>query len=50
MKIDPVCGMQVNERTSTIYTDYKGKIFHFCSEECQEVFETNPEPYAQSAA
>lgn len=50
MVTDPVCGMKVDERNSTISADYKDKKFHFCSEECKEVFETNPEPYAQNAA
>jgi Cu+-exporting ATPase len=47
---DPVCGMQVDENTSTIQTDYKGKTFHFCGEECKEIFQTDPEPYARNAA
>jgi Cu+-exporting ATPase len=47
---DPVCDMQVDEATSTILTDYKNKTFHFCSEECKEIFQTDPEPYAQKAA
>lgn len=50
MVTDPVCGMKVDEQNSTIYADYKDKTYHFCSEECKEVFQTNPEPYAQSAA
>ncbi len=47
---DPVCDMDVNEENSTIQADYKGKTFHFCSEECKEIFQTDPEPYAQRAA
>jgi YHS domain-containing protein len=50
MVTDPVCEMQVEEKNSTITSDYKGKTYHFCSEECREVFETNPEPYAQKIA
>lgn len=50
MVTDPVCDMQVDEANSTIMADYKGKTYHFCSEECREVFETNPEPYAQKVA
>ncbi|HWR34504.1 MAG TPA: YHS domain-containing protein [Clostridia bacterium] len=50
MAIDPVCGMRVEEENSTITSDYNNRTFHFCSEECKEVFETSPEQYAQNAA
>jgi Cu+-exporting ATPase len=50
MARDPVCGMSVDDQNSTIQVDYDGRTFHFCSEECKEVFQTNPEPYANSAA
>lgn len=50
MATDPVCEMQVDETTSTISTEYNGKTYYFCSDECQEVFETNPETYAQKIA
>ena len=42
MVTDPVCEMQVDEANSTIETDYKGKTYHFCSEECKERFQTDP--------
>jgi Cu+-exporting ATPase len=50
MVTDPVCEMQVDETTSTINTEYNGKTFFFCSEECKEVFETDPAPYANKVA
>lgn len=50
MVTDPVCGRLVDEALSTIQADYKDRTFSFCSEECKEVFQTNPEPYAQGAA
>lgn len=50
MVTDPVCDMQVDENSSTIYADYNGKRYHFCSEECKEVFETDPAPYANKVA
>ena len=50
MVTDPVCEMQVDESTSTIDAEYEGKKFYFCSEECKEVFQTNPAPYAHKVA
>ena len=50
MVTDPVCGMKVEEQNSTITADYEDKTYHFCSEECKEVFQTNPGPYVHSAA
>lgn len=50
MVIDPVCGMEVEEQNATITSDYNGKTYYFCTEECKETFETNPVPYSQSAA
>ncbi len=50
MAKDPVCDMQVDESNSTIQSDYNGRTFHFCSEECKEIFQTDPEPYAKKVA
>jgi P-type Cu+ transporter len=50
MVTDPVCEMQVDEANSTIEADYNGKTFYFCSEECKEVFQTDPAPYANKVA
>lgn len=40
MKKDPVCKMPVGEE-NVITTNYKGKIYYFCSEGCKEKFETD---------
>ncbi len=48
MARDPVCGMNVDEQNSTIQVDFESRTFHFCSEECKEVFQTNPGPYANA--
>ncbi len=44
MKVDPVCGMEVDER-SEHRAIYKGRIYFFCSRECKEEFERDPEAY-----
>lgn len=44
MAKDPVCGMEVKEEK--VCTDYKGKHYCFCSENCKKTFEQDPEKYA----
>jgi Cu+-exporting ATPase len=41
--IDPVCGMEVEEGTGAITSEYKGKTYYFCSRGCQRTFEKDPE-------
>jgi len=31
MVIDPVCGMEVDEKTTKYKTEHMGKTFYFCS-------------------
>ena len=50
MTKDPVCGMQVDEKNSQFNTQYSGKQYSFCSEDCKKKFEQQPEHYASSAA
>jgi len=42
--IDPVCGMEVGEDTA-FKTLYKGKVYYFCSRQCKETFDKDPEKY-----
>jgi len=30
MAKDPVCGMNVNEKSATFKSEYKGKTYYFC--------------------
>jgi YHS domain-containing protein len=50
MKKDVVCGMQVDEATTTNSSDYGGKTFYFCSPACKEKFVHSPEAYANRGA
>jgi YHS domain-containing protein len=50
MTIDPVCGMKVDEKNAPAETEFAGKKFSFCSEQCRARFEQNPEQYAQRIA
>jgi Cu+-exporting ATPase len=43
--IDPVCGTQVNEENAAAMSEYLGRKYYFCSEDCQRKFEQRPEDY-----
>lgn len=49
MAIDPVCGMQVDEKKVTQKTRYNGRTYYFCSKECKTKFEKDPEKYVTKA-
>jgi Cu+-exporting ATPase len=48
--IDPVCGMEVDPKTSTHRAEYRGGTYHFCSARCRERFVAEPERYLASGA
>lgn len=50
MPIDPVCGMVVPEEHAVACTDYRSKHYCFCSEECKDEFESDPEMYVAEEA
>ena len=43
--IDPVCKMEVDEKTARFKTEYKGETYYFCAPGCKKAFEENPEEY-----
>jgi Cu+-exporting ATPase len=43
--IDPVCGMNVKLRAGKPTFEYRGQVFHFCSNGCRTKFEADPEKY-----
>ena len=45
MAIDPVCGMEVDERSSKDKSTVQGQEYFFCSKECKEEFDADPEEY-----
>lgn len=47
MAIDPVCGMQVDEKEAAATYEYKGKTYYFCAPGCKEDFVRDPEKYLQ---
>lgn len=50
LRLDPVCGMEVDEvraETLGLTSVFKGKTYYFCSEECKEEFDNNPEKFIE---
>ena len=45
MTIDPVCGMEVDEKSVKDQSTFEGKTFYFCSADCREEFDEAPEEY-----
>jgi YHS domain-containing protein len=48
LMIDPVCGMEVNE-SSEFKSNEGGQTTYFCSSECKEKFEKNPNEFMNAA-
>ncbi|MDP8959186.1 MAG: YHS domain-containing protein [Actinomycetota bacterium] len=42
---DPVCGMTVEESEAVATVEHEGRTYYFCSEDCREEFEANPDLY-----
>jgi Cu+-exporting ATPase len=43
---DPVCGMKIDEKSTTILkSDYRNKTYYFCSRGCKKSFDDNPSKY-----
>ena len=42
---DPVCGMEVTYETAQARSEYNGQTYYFCSLDCKEQFDQNPEKY-----
>ncbi len=47
---DPICNMEVDEQTAAATSEYRGKTYYFCSEDCKEEFDQNPQKYATQGA
>ncbi|MCJ7661425.1 MAG: YHS domain-containing protein [Anaerolineales bacterium] len=45
MAIDPVCKMEVEEKSAAATYEYKGQIYYFCALGCKAAFEKDPEKY-----
>jgi YHS domain-containing protein len=45
MAKDPVCGMNVDEKTAKLKSEYMGKTYYFCNQSCKTTFDKNPARY-----
>jgi YHS domain-containing protein len=46
MAIDPICKMEVDEKTAKFISVFKGKKYYFCAPGCKKKFDEHPEKYA----
>ena len=42
---DVVCGMNIDPSTASSQTEYQGKIYYFCSDDCHAKFMAEPQRY-----
>ena len=47
--VDPVCGMDVDERKAAGSSEYRGQTYYFCSTGCKAAFDKDPEKYSGHA-
>jgi len=47
MAKDPVCGMEVDEKTTVHKSIRTDSVYYFCSTTCEAEFNKNPEKYLQ---
>jgi len=43
MAIDPICKMEVDEKTAKWSSVYEGKKYYFCAPGCKKMFDRDPQ-------
>jgi len=46
---DPVCRMEITEEDAEATAEHNGQTFYFCSQQCADRFNRNPQQYTQAA-
>jgi YHS domain-containing protein len=46
---DPVCGMEVDEKTAAGTSRYQEKDYYFCAPDCKEAFDADPTEFLENA-
>ena len=46
MAKDPICGMNVDDKTSQIKSEYQGQTYYFCAPGCKRTFDADPAKFA----
>lgn len=47
MAKDPVCGMEVDEKTAPAKSEHMGKTYYFCAPACKKAFDEDPGKYTE---
>ncbi|MFQ6136501.1 MAG: YHS domain-containing protein [Candidatus Hydrothermarchaeales archaeon] len=50
MAKDPVCGMDVDEKTAEHKAEHMGETYYFCASGCKKAFEEDPGKYLKGEA
>lgn len=50
IEIDPVCAMEVDPLHAAGHSEYEGKVYYFCSDDCKQRFDLAPADFADYAA
>ncbi len=50
MARDPVCNMDVQEPNAAGSTQHQGQTYYFCSTQCKQEFDRNPDKYVKKTA
>jgi YHS domain-containing protein len=50
MPTDPVCHMEVDEKTAAAKSTYKSKTYYFCAIGCKKTFDKDPERFLKGDA
>jgi YHS domain-containing protein len=45
MAVDPICKMDVDEKSAKWRSEYKGKTYFFCAPGCKKKFDADPQKY-----
>jgi Cu+-exporting ATPase len=45
MAKDPVCGMEVDQKSAAAESEYQGQTYYFCSPGCKKAFDKEPQKY-----
>ena len=48
MQTDVVCGMKVDPADAPAKSEYNGRTYYFCSNECKKRFEAEPDRYLKN--
>lgn len=45
---DPICGMTVEPASAAGSSEYNGRTYYFCSQQCKDTFDADPAAYVKN--